>query len=120
MCNPPFYPSHASLLESAAAKSRPPNSACTGAEVEMVTPGGEVAFFTRMIEESCILKEKVQWYTSMFGKISSVGTIVDKLKEHGISNWAVTEFVQGGKTKRWAVGWSWGSRRPRTVRTLEM
>ena len=115
MCNPPFYSSASELLASAAAKSRPPHSACTGAEVEMVVPGGEVAFVSRLIDESLVLKEKVQWYTSMLGKASSISEVVERLKTVGADNWAVTEFVQGQKTRRWAVGWSWGDMRPRQV-----
>ncbi len=91
------------------------NKACTGAEVEMITPGGEVAFVQRMIDESVVLKEEVQWYTSMLGKYDSVATIIERLKEIGIKNWAVTEFVQGTKTRRWAVAWSWRDLRPRMV-----
>ncbi len=115
ICNPPFYASTSELLASAAAKSRPPHSACTGADVEMVTPGGEIAFVSRMIEESVALKIRCQWYTSMVGKLSSVGTIVDKLKEIGVANFAVKEFMQGGKTRRWGVAWSWDAMRPRQV-----
>ncbi len=115
MCNPPFYNSADEMLASAKAKQRPPLSACTGAEVEMVTPGGEVAFVTRMIQESLTLRERVKWYTSMLGKLSSVSVIVEKLKGVGVSNWAVTEFVQGSKTRRWGVAWSWGDMRPRMV-----
>ena len=103
------------MLASAATKSRPPHSACTGAEIEMVTPGGEIAFISRMIDESVVLRERVQWYTSMLGKLSSVGEVVERLKTVGVNNWAVTEFVQGQKTRRWAVGWSWGGMRPRQV-----
>lgn len=81
----------------------------------MVTPGGEVAFVSRMIDESLILRERIQWYTSMVGKLSSVGEVVERLKTVGVENWAVTEFIQGQKTRRWAVGWSWGNVRPRQV-----
>ncbi|KUJ16479.1 DUF890 domain protein [Mollisia scopiformis] len=112
MCNPPFYESKADMLTSAAAKQRPPFTASTGSENEMVTTGGEVAFVSRMIDESLILKDRVQWYTSMLGKFSSVGVIVQKLKENSIDNYAVTEFVQGTKTRRWAVGWSFDDLRP--------
>lgn len=118
MCNPPFYSSPEDLLSSAAAKSRPPHSACTGAEVEMVTPGGEVHFVARMVDESLVLKERCQWYTSMLGKLSSVGEVVEKLKNAEVTNWALTEFVQGGKTRRWAIAWSYGSRRPKQVDTM--
>ncbi|KAL2037556.1 hypothetical protein N7G274_009668 [Stereocaulon virgatum] len=112
MCNPPFYSSTADLLLSAAAKSRPPHSACTGADVEMVTSGGEVAFVNRMIAESRVLGNRCQWYTSMLGKYSSVESIVENLHAAEVHNWAVKDLVQGTKTRRWTVGWSWGSMRP--------
>jgi 23S rRNA (adenine1618-N6)-methyltransferase len=114
MMNPPFYASEAEMLESAKSKQRPPSSACTGAPVEMICPGGEVAFVKKLIDESteARVKERVQWFTSMLGRLVSVGVVVEALKEKGCGNWAVTEFVQGQKTRRWAVGWSWGGRRP--------
>jgi 23S rRNA (adenine1618-N6)-methyltransferase len=100
------------MLASAAAKQRPPFTACTGSESEMVTTGGEVAFVSRMVDESLILKDRVQWYTSMVGRFSSVPVIVQKLKENGTDNYAVTEFIQGSKTRRWAVAWSFDDLRP--------
>lgn len=112
MCNPPFYASRDEMITSAEAKERLPFSACTGAEVEMVTSGGELDFVTRMIEESIRLGEKVLWYTTMLGKLSSVSVIVEKLISHNNRNYAVTEFVQGSKTRRWAVAWSWTDLRP--------
>ncbi|KAJ5518826.1 hypothetical protein N7453_001248 [Penicillium expansum] len=112
MCNPPFYTSPNELKQSAEQKEREPFSTCTGAEVEMVTRGGEVAFVKQMIDESLQLRERVQWYTSMLGKLSSINVLVERLIKHGIANFAVTEFEQGSKTKRWAVAWSWGDRRP--------
>ena len=81
----------------------------------MVTPGGEIAFVSRMIDESKILKHRCQWYTSMLGKYSSVEIVIGNLRGAGIDNWAVKDLVQGNKTKRWAVAWSWGSMRPRQV-----
>ena len=81
----------------------------------MVIPGGEIAFVSRMIDESKVLKDKCQWYTSMLGKYSSIELVVENLKASGIENWAVKDLVQGNKTKRWAVGWSWGGRRPSEV-----
>ncbi|GLA31896.1 hypothetical protein AnigIFM63326_010811 [Aspergillus niger] len=112
MCNPPFYASRDELIASAEAKERPPFSACTGAEVEMVTTGGEIAFITRMIEESLRLRERVIWYTTMLGKLSSVSVLIETLLEHKNNNYAVTEFVQGNKTRRWAIAWSWTDLRP--------
>jgi len=115
MCNPPFYTSREEMLQLSENKAQEPSSVCTGADVEMVAPGGEVAFVARMIEESLYLRTQIQWYTSMLGKLSSVSALVEKLMKHGNQNYAVTEFVQGSKTKRWALAWSWGDRRPSMV-----
>lgn len=112
MTNPPFYLSDDEMITSAKKKARPPHSACTGAPGEMVCGGGELAFVGRMLDESLILRDRVQWYTSMFGKVSSVEAFVGRLRQNDIDNYAVTEFIQGNKTRRWAVGWSFGAMRP--------
>ncbi|KAI2619138.1 hypothetical protein GGR54DRAFT_129033 [Hypoxylon sp. NC1633] len=112
MVNPPFYASKAELEDLTEQKDRPPNSTCTGAPVEMVCAGGEIGFVRRIVHESLVLKKRVQWYTSMLGKQSSLKVLIGILKGHDVSNYAVTAFVQGNKTRRWAVGWSFGDRRP--------
>ncbi|KAJ5670909.1 hypothetical protein N7507_000036 [Penicillium longicatenatum] len=112
MCNPPFYTSHEEMVASTEAKTQAPSSTCTGADVEMITLGGEVGFVTRMIDESLQVRDRIKWYTTMLGKLSSVTTLVDSLIKRENQNYAVTEFVQGNKTKRWAVAWSWGDMRP--------
>jgi 23S rRNA (adenine1618-N6)-methyltransferase len=113
MCNPPFYESTEELVTCATGKSRPPYTACTGSVTEMVTPGGEVAFVSRMIKESQVLQGRVSWYSSMLGKLSSVIAILEKLKGEGITNFAVAEFIQGTRTRRWAVAWSFLELKPR-------
>ena len=55
MCNPPFF----SSMDEAASK---PSTACRGQEVEMVCPGGEVAFVGRIIYDSLQLRERFRWY----------------------------------------------------------
>lgn len=70
---------------------------------------------SRMIDESKVLKERCQWYTSMLGKYSSVEIVVGNLRGAGVDNWAVKDLVQGNKTRRWAVAWSWGDMRPSNV-----
>ena len=52
MCNPPFYSSQAEIEQLAENKDFAPHAVCTGSENEMITQGGEVAFVSRMIEES--------------------------------------------------------------------
>ncbi|KAK5634051.1 hypothetical protein RRF57_009765 [Xylaria bambusicola] len=115
MVNPPFYASDTELRELAAKKSRPPHSACTGAPVEMVCDGGEVRFVERLLNESLTLRDRVQWYTAMLGKRSSIEVLIDVLKKNGINNFAVTTFIQGSKTRRWGLAWSFLTRRPSPV-----
>jgi len=112
MMNPPFYASEEEMMLSAKEKARPPHSACTGASIEMVCEGGEVEHVSRMLRESLTLRERVQWYTAMLGKSTSMEPLVNQLREHGINNFAVTEFIQGNKTRRWALGWSFKAMRP--------
>lgn len=112
MMNPPFYMSESDMLSSAEKKARPPHSACTGAPVEMICEGGEVSHVSRMLQESLHLRDRVQWYTTMLGKASSLELLVEELRKNGIDNYAVAELVQGSKTKRWTLGWSFGPMRP--------
>lgn len=111
MTNPPFYKSAEEMAEKAAEKCLPPLTACTGAPVEMVTEGGEVAFVGRILDQSLELRGRIQWYTAMFGFMSSVSALVQRLRENNVDNFAITEFVQG-KTKRWAIAWSFQPMRP--------
>ncbi|KAG6018786.1 hypothetical protein E4U41_003584 [Claviceps citrina] len=113
MTNPPFYESEEEMLRSARQKRRPPHTACTGSASEMVTPGGELAFVRRIFAESVLLGGRVQWYTAMFGFLSSLTAfVVETLGREGVRNYAVTEFLQGNKTRRWAIAWSFRPLRP--------
>jgi 23S rRNA (adenine1618-N6)-methyltransferase len=93
-------------------KALPPSAVCTGSTNEMICEGGDVGFVTRILEESLQLRERVQWYSSMLGRLASAQQLVAKLREHGISNFAVTNLKAGQKTRRWAVAWSFGDVRP--------
>ncbi|KAK0321765.1 hypothetical protein LTR82_007251 [Friedmanniomyces endolithicus] len=113
MTNPPFYSSDQDMQASYTGKSAPPSAVCTGAENEMICPGGDVGFVSRILDESLKLRGRVQWYTAMLGKMSSLQTIVAKLRVLGVTNFAVTCLQAGYRTKRWAVAWSFRGHRPR-------
>ncbi len=113
MTNPPFYASKADMEASYGTKTAPPSTICTGSDNEMICPGGDVGFVSRILTESLKLQDQVQWYTAMLGKLSSLQQIVTKLKEHNITNFAVTCLQAGHKTKRWAIAWSFQDYRPR-------
>ncbi|KAF2623255.1 hypothetical protein BU25DRAFT_180538 [Macroventuria anomochaeta] len=117
LCNPPFFTDSTEMERSLSGtgKATGPNAICTGSSNEMVCSGGDLGFVTRIVEESLVLRDKVTWYSSMLGKLSSAKAIVELLKSHGITNWAVGVLDPGTKTgtKRWVVAWSFGDARPR-------
>ncbi|EIW53771.1 uncharacterized protein TRAVEDRAFT_60998 [Trametes versicolor FP-101664 SS1] len=118
MCNPPFYGSREEVQQSAEGKEHGPNAVCTGADVEMITPGGEAAFVARMVEESTRAQDRCRWFTSMLGKLSSLAHVVQALRDHKIENYAVAELVQG-QTRRWVLAWSFADvRLPDTLARL--
>jgi 23S rRNA (adenine1618-N6)-methyltransferase len=119
MCNPPFFDSKQEMM-STFDKDNGPSAICTGAEVEMVTNGGEAAYVSRMVDESKALGEKVQWYTSQLGKAASLPIVIDKLRALECSNWAVGVLNPHERTRRWVIGWSWGDLRPKNVSSFSI
>lgn len=101
MCNPPFF-------ESMDEAGLNPKTSCGGTPQEMVCPGGERAFISRMIEDSIVLKQTFRWYTSMIGKKSNLSFLISKLWKVGVTVVKTTEFVQG-QTCRWGLAWSFMS-----------
>ncbi|XP_065867926.1 uncharacterized protein [Euphorbia lathyris] len=98
MCNPPFF-------ENMDEAGLNPKTACGGTPEEMVCPGGEKAFITRIIEDSVVLKESFRWYSSMVGRKTNLKFLISKLREVGVTIVKTTEFVQG-QTCRWGLAWS--------------
>ncbi|WCJ27941.1 Ribosomal RNA large subunit methyltransferase F [Euphorbia peplus] len=98
MCNPPFF-------ENMDEAGLNPKTACGGTPEEMVCPGGEKAFITRIIEDSAVSKESFRWYTSMVGRKANLKFLTSKLREVGVTIVKTTEFVQG-RTCRWGLAWS--------------
>ncbi|XP_057840111.2 uncharacterized protein LOC131049995 isoform X2 [Cryptomeria japonica] len=98
MCNPPFFES----MEQTGAN---PRTACGGTMEEMVCPGGEQAFITRIIEDSIQLKERVRWYTTMVGRKVNLKYLTSSLRKAGVTMVQTTEFVQG-RTSRWGLAWT--------------
>lgn len=98
MCNPPFF----ETMEEAGLN---PKTSCGGTPAEMVCPGGEQAFISRIIQDSVQLKHSFQWFTSMVGRKSNLKVLISKLWEVEVSVVKTTEFVQG-QTSRWGLAWS--------------
>ncbi|XP_031126646.1 uncharacterized protein LOC116028928 [Ipomoea triloba] len=98
MCNPPFF----ETIEEA---GQNPKTSCAGTTEEMVCPGGEQAFITRMIDDSVKLRQSFRWYTSMIGRKANMKVLESKLWEVGATVVKTTEFVQG-QTCRRGLAWS--------------
>lgn len=113
MTNPPFYSSKEDMEAAYHNKNESATAGNFMSENEAICPGGDVGFVTRIFNESLVLKERVQWYTAMLAKLSSLQQIVAKLKENNITNFAVTNLQAGQWTRRWAIAWSFQDLRPR-------
>ncbi|CAM6128485.1 unnamed protein product [Calypogeia fissa] len=98
MCNPPFF----NDMEEAGLN---PRTACGGTVHEMVYPGGELAFITKMVEDSLQLRSKIHWYTSMVGRKVNIKLLSATLRARNVTMLRTTEFVQG-RTSRWGIAWS--------------
>ncbi|KZT53193.1 hypothetical protein CALCODRAFT_440486, partial [Calocera cornea HHB12733] len=110
MCNPPFYSSADEIADLAAMKEFDPNGVCTGSDNEMIIAGGEVGFVGQIVRESVQLRTRCRWYSSLLGKLSSVREIVELVRSEKINNYVIGEITQG-RTKRWAIAWSFGDAR---------
>lgn len=98
MLNPPFFASHAD-------KNRRRKRAFRAVDSEIVTDGGELAFVSRLIDESLVLGDRVRHYTSMLGKKETCVALLRRLHaEAAVSQCGATEFRQG-RTQRWCVHW---------------
>lgn len=112
MTNPPFYESEEDMNRRTEEKEDAPVSAHTGAPVELWCEGGEIGFVKQMILESMLLRHRVQWYTAMLSSPKSVETLLLELKRLDVRNTATTTFIPGKVTRRYALAWTFGHRRP--------
>ncbi|VDN89288.1 unnamed protein product [Brugia pahangi] len=86
-----------------------PHSATVARSNELAVTGGEVAFVSRLIEDSFVLQNTVKLYTSMVGKKSSLVELRKKLGRCLNVRSTVTTLYQG-KTHRWVLAWTFEAR----------
>jgi 23S rRNA (adenine1618-N6)-methyltransferase len=110
LCNPPF---HASLAEARQGsqrkwknlgkennKHKKPVLNFGGQSLELCCDGGEVAFVTRMIEESESGQNNCLWFTTMISKSSTLPHVYRALKYSGAIDNRTIEMSQGQKKSR--------------------
>jgi len=115
LCNPPF---HASQQEAESGSQRkwrnlnkkPNDTQKThlnfgGQASELWCEGGELAFLTRMIQQSVAFESQVCWFTSLVSKDKNVPLLKKQLQRVGAVQIKVISMSQGQKTSR-LLAWS--------------
>jgi 23S rRNA A1618 N6-methylase RlmF len=113
VCNPPFYTDPETRHASAADKCRAPTSTCTAASHELYTPGGEVAFVRRLVQEGRALSVdatgapiSIHLHTCLLGHKRSVEEVRVLLEQQGATGIRF-QSMKHGHTMRWIAMWSW-------------
>lgn len=120
MCNPPFHDSEESVLKENLRKTKNlntskiknPNLNFSGQQSELWCEGGELAFISKMIEESTVFSSQVLWFTCLVSKkenLFKLNLLLNKLKAAEIK---MIEMSQGQKVSRILV-WTFTSQSER-------
>ncbi|WP_058913895.1 23S rRNA (adenine(1618)-N(6))-methyltransferase RlmF [Entomohabitans teleogrylli] len=111
LCNPPFHDSAAAARSHSERKRRnlgqeraaPLNFG--GQQQELWCEGGEVAFITRMIDESRQFARQVQWFTTLVSRGENLPVIYRALQQAGVEKVVRMDMSQGQKQSR-IIGWT--------------
>jgi 23S rRNA (adenine1618-N6)-methyltransferase len=145
ICNPPFYPSaeafekanarkrtnldinkarRSSLIPSATPSSPAGSNNFGGEASELWTPGGEIAFVQRLIEESQSISHRCMWFSSLVSRHVNFKPLQASLdSRQGVCESRIVQMGQGQKRsnillwtflnkeqrRAWSIrrGWNW-------------
>lgn len=111
LCNPPFHDSEQNAREESERKKRNlgQNAQASlnfgGRQQELWCEGGEVAFVSRMINESRAFGPQVRWFTSLVSKGEHLPALYRVMQEAGVVKVVKKEMAQGQKQSRF-IAWS--------------
>ncbi|MCY0966644.1 23S rRNA (adenine(1618)-N(6))-methyltransferase RlmF [Parathalassolituus penaei] len=113
LCNPPFHESAEQMLEGSERKWRnlgktgeqKPGLNFGGQHNELWCDGGELAFVSRMIEESQQFGSQVFWFTSLVSKQANLPAFEKLLQHVGALESRVIQMAQGQKISR-LIAWT--------------
>lgn len=111
VCNPPFHDDdEGSNAKHSDGEGDADEIVAAGTAEQLHTPGGELAFITRIAHES-VLHPSVHWFTSLIGCKATVPKVVSMLRSSPVNATAVrtVRLCPGSRTVRWAVAWTFGS-----------
>lgn len=108
MCNPPFHDSEESAMKGnirktknlKKAKPKQPLLNFGGQQSELWCEGGELAFITKMINESRLYSSNVLWFTCLVSKKENLPKLNSLLKKMRVVDIRTIEMAQGQKVSR--------------------
>lgn len=107
-CNPPFHDSEESAMKGnlrktknlKKAKVHKPNLNFSGQQSELWCEGGELAFISKMIEESVLHSSQILWFTCLVSKKENLFKLNSLLKKVKAVEVKTIDMTQGQKTSR--------------------
>ncbi|WEK70108.1 MAG: 23S rRNA (adenine(1618)-N(6))-methyltransferase RlmF [Candidatus Chryseobacterium colombiense] len=108
MCNPPFHDSEESALKGNLRKTKNINKSKVqkpqlnfgGQQSELWCEGGEIAFISKMIEESVLFSTQILWFTCLVSKKDNLYRLQKLLTKEKVLDVQVIEMAQGQKISR--------------------
>lgn len=108
MCNPPFHDSEESALKGNLRKTKNINKSKVqkpllnfgGQQSELWCEGGELAFISKMIEESSLYSSQILWFTCLVSKKDNLHKLTSILKKVKAVDFKTIDMAQGQKISR--------------------
>lgn len=108
MCNPPFHDSEESAMKGnlrktkniKKSKAQKPNLNFSGQQSELWCEGGELAFISKMIEESTLYSSQILWFTCLVSKKENLFKLNSLLKKVKAIEVKTIDMSQGQKVSR--------------------
>ena len=108
MCNPPFHDSEESAVKGNLRKTKNLNKSKVqkpllnfgGQQSELWCEGGELAFITKMINESTLYSSQILWFTCLVSKKENLHRLTTLLKKFKVVEVKTIDMAQGQKISR--------------------
>ncbi|MDQ8141392.1 23S rRNA (adenine(1618)-N(6))-methyltransferase RlmF [Chryseobacterium sp. CFS15] len=108
MCNPPFHDSEESAMKGNIRKTKNLKKSKTpktnlnfgGQQSELWCEGGELAFISKMIEESALFSSQILWFTCLVSKQENLFKLTSLLKKVKAVEVKTIDMAQGQKISR--------------------
>jgi len=120
MCNPPFHDSEESAIKGNLRKTKnlkkskvqKANLNFSGQQSELWCEGGELAFISKMIEESAMYSDQILWFTCLVSKKENLFKLNSLLKKVKAVEVKTIDMSQGQKVSR-ILAWTFVSQNMR-------